>query len=208
VKFVRGLAAVAEREFGLVVFEKTPATSMGSDVVTTPEGRIRAKHVIHALETGEPHLKRDEEVANRELALVTEPFSDQDLAQGGWDIGGMLWTTGSDYLVARKVGNRIFLNVDLPLHPAESDLDEAQAGAVREFGILFPDFPIGKLKVSHRWAGLLLYPERYRPSIVPRGNGFEIYGCGGNGLTNGIMLGQLVAEALQGKEIPEAYRAS
>lgn len=205
VKFIRRLAEIAEKS-DLLVYEQTSASSFNMSTVTTPHGIIRAKKVVVAIESNKADLAKDRGIVKRELALVTEPLSDEDISALSWDKGGMFWNTGGNYIAIRKIGKRLFLNGSININPSEEELADAQEKIIERCFAFIPNLPKEKLIISHRWTGLLLYPSRNRPFITKQNGYYELFGNGGNGLTNGIMIGKLLIESFLGKDIPNIYQ--
>lgn len=205
VKFVRALASEAERQ-GLLIFENTSAVFYDAHTVTTPRGTIRAKHVIVATETWKSDLSPTEGDIRRELALVTEPLGDDAFTSLTWNQGGMFWTTDLNYIAVRRIGTRLFLNAGIEISPDNEQIKSDEEKLITDVVAYFPTLHRGMISISHKWTGLLLYPSRSLPFITTDSGHIELYGNGGNGLTNGIMLGKIAAEYLQGGDIPELYR--
>lgn len=205
VKFVRGLAQAAEKD-GLVIYEHTNAVSFDMRTVVTPQGTIRAKTVIVAIESNKTDLQPSEGSLTRELVVVTEPFSSEDMSALEWNKGEMFWNTDSDYIAVRKIGNRLFLNGSCDLEPTQEDMDTILAALIKRFFAFAPHILEEKIIPAYCWTGLLLYPARNRPFVREKDGYYELFGNGGNGLTNGIMLGQMMAGSLEGREIPKLYR--
>jgi gamma-glutamylputrescine oxidase len=205
VKFIRGLAEISERA-GLLIYEQTEALAYDATTVKTPQGIIRAKRVIVAIETAKSDILADQGVIKREIALVTEPLTPENISRLNWHQGGMFWSTEENYLTVRKIEDRLFLNGSIDMNPSEKDLDIAQEKVIGRFLSFAPRIPREGINISHRWTGLLLYPNRNRPYITEKNGYYELFGNGGNGLTNGIMLSKLIVDFFKGKDIPEIYK--
>lgn len=203
-KFIRGVAQAAEKS-GLTVYEHTPATAFDSQSVTTPQGIIRAEKVVVALESANPNIIGDAKIV-RSQAIVTEPLSEEVCAEMDWNIGGMLWTTGEEYISCRRIGRRLFTCKELPIQPTAQETADNRDWQLNKLRAFFPMLAKESLEVSHRWSGLMVNTSNYRPRIRKRDGYFEIFGNAGNGLTNGIMTGKLLAEHYRGSEIPLAYQ--
>lgn len=204
-KFVRGLVEIAEKA-GLSVYEQTPALSFDAHTVTAPHGIIHAKKIVVAIESNKADLAENYGIVKRELALVTEPLSDKNISILSWNKGGMFWETGSNYIAVRRIENRLFINGSINLNPSEKDLVNAQEKIIERFLAFVPSLPKENFIVSHRWTGLLLYPNRNRPFITKQNGYYELFGNGGNGLTNGVIIGKLLVESFLGEDIPNMYQ--
>jgi glycine/D-amino acid oxidase-like deaminating enzyme len=207
VKFVRGLADAAVG-FGAVLYENTPMISLSKNRIVTPKGTIEADKILLALESGKQDLAEEEGMIISELAFVTEPLAEADWMHLDWHHGGMFWTTGEHYLTARKIGARLFLNGAISLDPSQEVIQQTAGDLIKRFLNRFPDIERSTIVPSHVWTGRLLYPKRNLPHIRVTERGYELFGNGGNGLTNGIMLGRLAAESLLGTPIPAIYRSN
>ena len=204
VKFVRGLASVAE-QLGVTIYENTQALKFDARSVTTPNGIITASTVVLAIESTMENLLPEQGKVIREQAIVTEPLTGKQMASLDWNIGGMFWTAGSDYINIRKIDNRLFASYGINMDPSEAELDNQMQEQINLILKFLPTLKKEDIKVSHRWTGLLLITNRSRPYVIERNGVYEIFGYGGNGLTNGMTAGKLLAEHLEGAEIPALY---
>ncbi len=205
--FVRGLAKAAE-SLGCRIFENTPVVDYSKDNVHTKYGTIHARRgVIVAIESQFP-VAPDDGVVKRELGLVTEPLSADALGRLGWNNSGMFWNISEgEYISVRRIHDRIFLNGGgLSIDATEQDMYDAATRVINNFLPYFPLLKKEDIVLSHMWSGLLLYPKRLVPRIVTTDGWYALYGNGGNGLTNGIMLGQLVVRLISGEAISHVYR--
>ena len=204
VKFVRGLAEAAEK-YGAVIFENTEALTFTGHEVTTPSGRIIAQKVVLCLETNHPTLTAEQGTLVREQAIVTEPLTDTQIASLDWPVGGMFWTEEPDYTNIRKIGNRLFTSYSVSLHPTSDELRQHRDRLLKFIHLYLPSLQVEDIKISHCWEGLLFYTSRSRP-YVGKSNGIhEVYGQSGNGLTNGILAGKILADSFVGIPIPNLY---
>lgn len=205
VKFVRGLAKAAER-LGVMIYENTSAEFYDAHSAKTAYGSIKAQKVVLAMETANPNLSAFEGSIFREQALVTEPLSDEQIASMDWPKGGMLWNSGMDYINIRKIGNRFFTSWGIGLEASDSELEAQKQLQLQFVTRSFPTLKEFDLKISHRWTGLLLTPDRSRPYIGQNNGLYQACGQGTNGLTNGIISGQAMADFLSGKSVPSIYQ--
>lgn len=204
VKFVRELATLGEKK-GLKIFENTEALSYSATSVVTPGGTISAKRIVVAIESNKKDLPQNSGKIECEQIAVTEEFSEEELSKLGWDKGGMLWPIGTSYLVIRKLGKRLLLNTGMYI---DCLLDDVYTNEQKMLDLLiqyFPELDREAISFSHHWTGYLLHPTRFFPHITTVNGYVEIFGQGGNGLTNGIMTGKMVADSFIGKTIPDIY---
>jgi gamma-glutamylputrescine oxidase len=205
VKFVRGLAEAAEK-YGVTIYENTPALTFDAHTVTTPKGVITAQKVVLALESANPYITEKEAEIIRSQAIVTEPLSDEKINSLNWSRGGMFWVAGSDYISCRKIGNRIFACKVLPIKPTPEEMEKNKEWQISKLLSFFPTLSRKDIVVSHQWSGLMVDTHNHRPYIRENNGCYEVYGQGGNGLTNGIMCGKLISDFFLGEKIPEIYK--
>ncbi len=204
VKFIRGLAEVAEK-FGTIIFEHTPAITYDAHTVKTPQGTITAKRVVLALESGSQNILANKATIVRSQAIVTKPLSNEKLASLDWQKGNMFWVVENDYISCRTIGNRLFICKSVSVDATPQELDKNKDLQVHEILSFFPTLTQDDLEVSHQWSGLMVENHNHRPHIREVNGCFEISGHAGNGLTNAIMCGKLIADFLSGKPIPKIY---
>ncbi|MDB5188803.1 MAG: glycine/D-amino acid oxidase [Candidatus Nomurabacteria bacterium] len=204
VKFVRGLAEVAER-YGAVIFENTKAISFTEHEVMTSVGIISANKVVLCLETSDPSITPAQGRIAREQAIVTEPLTDEQMANIDWPKGGMLWTEEPDYINIRKIGNRLFTSYSISLQPTSDERDQNREQLLEFIHHCLPGLKTQDIAISHCWEGLLFYTERSRPYIGKRNGLYQVYGQGGNGLTHGVLAGKILADSFIGTPIPDLY---
>ncbi len=199
VKFIRGLAKVAE-SFGVTIYEQTPALEVKENTIRTPNGIITAKKIVLATESGNTEIPATECVVERSQVILTEPLSDEVISQIDWPVGGMLWSGGANYASVRKVDNRLLIIKGMGL---EEGSETQLLNTLTDF---FPTLKQSRVDVSNFWNCPMLLSKRHRPFVGQRNGHYEVFGHGGNGLTNGIMMGKIMADFLSGSEIPLPYR--
>ena len=204
VKFIRGLAEVAERS-GLRIYEHTPALDFDAHKVITLEGVISSKRVVVAIESANSNMGQGVKIV-RSQAVVTEPLSKEKWDEIDWQIGGMLWTTGEEYISCRKIGIRLFACKNLPINPTKEELIDNENWQITKLLSFFPTLKKEGLRISHRWSGLMVSTSDYHPHIQNNNGYYEIFGHSGNGLTNGMLTGKLLTDHFTGLKIPEIYQ--
>lgn len=165
-RLARGLLDVC-RGLGVSVHENTPALSLGAEgggvTVTTPYGRVRARHAVLATNAFPPLLRRLRSyvVPVWDYALVTEPLTDEQRRSVGWqdrhgmadagnlfhyyrltDDGRILWG-GYDavYEFGNKVDDRFARRPQTYLLLAEQFLET------------FPQ--LAGVRFTHAWGGVI-----------------------------------------------------
>ena len=141
----------------------------------------------------------------RSQALVTEPLSNEVLASLDWTVGGMLWTLGTEYASVRKIENRLFVCRGLSVDPTPQEIEENKEWQIRKLLSFFPTLTSEDISISHQWSGLMVETPLSRPFVDVRNGWYEAFGHSGNGLTNGIMCGKLLAEHFNGEPLPALY---
>src|SRR5262249_39738723 len=154
---------------------------------------------VLAMESGIPEITNDNTL-ELEQAIVTDPIQDDVWNELGWIHGGMLWTCDKNYSSVRKIGKRLFICNGLPLQATEEALTKHREELIELLYTFFPSLRKNGLTISHSWTGLLLYATDNQPHIIQKDGYYEIFGLGGNGLTNGTMCGKLLAESLARNE--------
>jgi len=193
VKFVRGLAEVAENK-GLQIYENSPALNFDVHRVVTPKGVITADKVVVALESAGPRSDQKTHIVC-EQAIVTEPLLEQQLEGLDWRIGGMFWTMGEDYYNIRKIGTRLFISHVINLDPTEEQLRVHREHLIDVMTHRLPTLKKQDLRISHYWTALVLRVSRDWPYIDSSTGYYQLFGNGDFGFTNGIMLGKVLAES-------------
>lgn len=204
VKFLRGLAEAAEK-YGASIYENTRAEEFDAGTVKTKGGVIRAKNVIVATEGLNAGATEQGTHLDYVQALVTQPLSKERLKDLEWHMGGMLWTTEStEYASVRKVEDRLFICKSLTPDPTQDEIDSNREWQRRKLQSLFPG--LRKVEISHQWTCHTLDTPDDRPFIGKRDGCYEAFGLSGNGLTNGVMAGRMLAAHFLGAELPPLYR--
>jgi glycine/D-amino acid oxidase-like deaminating enzyme len=193
-----GLAALAEKA-GARIFEATPAVSLDPagvrKRVVTPDGRVRAAHVVLA---GNTHLGAlMPQLAATLLpvttfVMVTEPIGDvlHDIVRYR---GAVSDTNRADNHYRIVGGDRLQWSGRMRAWEASPRfVGRALANDVRR---TFPD--LGKIEVAHLWSGTLGRTVHRMPQIgeVERGV-WLASGFGGHGLNTSAMAGDLVARGI------------
>ena len=202
VRFVRGLAAAAERR-GARFFENTTVTAVehGADHVAlvTPGGRLEASMLLLASNAWTPLLHSFFEgaiVGVRGQMLATEPFPRRILpAPVDADFGFEYFRQLPDGRLLVGGGRRAALDAELTY--AERPTDPVQ-GAIETF--FFSCFPEARsLKITHRWAGIMGFSCDELPSVGPVPGTANVYaaaGYHGHGLAFAVASARAVAEMM------------
>jgi len=198
VKFVRGLARAAEK-YGAIIYEQSPAMDFDAHTVTTPDGIITARRVVLAMESEDPFLDPDEVIIAKEQVIVTEPLSNQHIAELDWKIGGMFWTLGEDYYNIRRIGSRLFTSGRIHADATEEELALHREKLIKIMKERLSSLCQTDIVISHCWTGVTLRTTHEWPLMRERDGLYELFGNGDFGFTNGIMAGRLLAESFKDK---------
>ncbi len=202
VRFVRGLAAAAERR-GARFFENTMVTGVehGADRVAlaTPGGRLEASMLLLASNAWTPLLHPFFEGAItgvRGQMLATEPCPRRLLPAPVYaDFGFEYFRQLPDGRLLVGGGRRAALDAELTY--AERPTDPVQ-GAIESF--FFSCFPEARsLKITHRWAGIMGFSCDELPSVGPVPGSSNVYaaaGYHGHGLAFAVASARAVAEMI------------
>jgi len=193
---------------GARLFERTPALSIDDGRVTTPNGCVRARHVVVAvdgrLETILPELSSRVRSARLQM-LATSPAPDVDFPRPTYARWGLdYWQQRSDKRIVlggcRDVGGDAEWTTDD--HPTES-VQAALTTLVRERLNVTAE-------ITHRWAATVGYTQGGLPILEQvRPRVWAVGGYSGTGNVVGALCGRAVAEIIvRGRsEVAELLRA-
>jgi len=210
-RLVRGLANAVERR-GVALYERTPVTRVLPGRVETPNGTVRAEHVLLATEgyTAQLPGRRRELAPVYSLMLATAPLPDEVWAQ----IGLADRATFSDerhlpiYGQRTADGRLAFGGRGAPYHLGsrvrpEYDRVERVHTALR--ATLVDLFPVLRdVEVTHTWGGNLGVPRDWFPSVgLDRSTGIAwAGGYVGDGVATSHLAGHTVADLVLGHDTP------
>lgn len=218
-KFLLGLAAAARRR-GATLHGSSPVISWVKDgrihELETPDGRLRARHVIVATNGYTPDILRSE-LANRALPalsniVVTRPLTAAERAAERWRTEAPCANTRSLLFYYRMLPDGRFLfggrggTVGSP-----TENDRMRAWLERRLGEVFPSWK--GVQTTHFWNGLVALTARGTPAIgrFPKDPTVH-YGFGwhGNGVNTAPWAGALLAGSVAGRvgldNLPAPYR--
>ena len=208
-RLVRGLAAAVEKR-GVRIYEGTPVTSLESGRVHTPQGVVRAEHILLATEGYTPQVAghRRDLAPVYSLMLATAP-----LAVAAWEqIGLADRATFSDerhltiYGQRTTDGRLAFGGRGAPYHfgsrisPAFDRNTKVHDALRRILGELFP--VLRDVEITHRWGGNLGVPRDWFPSVgLDRTTGLAwAGGYVGDGVATSHLAGRTIADLMLGHE--------
>lgn len=212
-KYVLGLRRAALRA-GVRIYENTPLLSYeGGAVITakTPRGSVNAPNLMLTTNAHTPQfgLLGDRVVPLRVSAIETEPLSPRQLAALGWHgregITTAHWIMESHRLTAR---NTLLITTKrlrnpygyrTPEIPDPHQYRELYTALRDRFSVL------ENLAIKHSWSGYISYANDGLPVVGVAGVNRNIYysaGCSGHGLGTQGMVGQMLAQYIQGAGNP------
>jgi glycine/D-amino acid oxidase-like deaminating enzyme len=209
-KLARGLARVV-RDQGVVIHERTPALRLRSEgathTVTTPGGRVTAPRVVLAANAYQHAFRplRRPVAPVWSYALVTEPLSDEQLAEVGW-ASREGFVEARNFIVFGRLTaeNRLLVGGGPAPYFHGGDMDERHLRndgvADRLRGELARFFPaLRGHPVSHSYGGCIAVTRDLVPHVGRLRHGVHYaHGYCGNGIamthTVGKVLRDLVLE--------------
>jgi glycine/D-amino acid oxidase-like deaminating enzyme len=204
-KLARGLCRVI-REQGVTVHERTPATALGrhagGHVVTSAAGRVLAEKVVLATNAYQHQFAplRNDVMPVWSYAAVTDPLSDEQLAQVHWpDREGFVEARNFILFGRLTADNRILIGGGPALYHYGRDMDlrrlrnDGVTAALRD--ALARYFPAWRdVPFSHAYGGCIAITRDLVPHVGALGGGV-FYGHGYCG--NGIAAAHTAAKALR-----------
>lgn len=209
------LARAAEN-LGVEILEHSPATALESDssgvTVVTAEGRVRADQAVLATNVFPSLLKRNRlmTVPVYDFALMTEPLTDAQWAEIGWEGRQGISDPANQFHYYRPTqdGRILFGGYDAIYHygrkvnPAHEYRPETWRRLASHFFTTFPQ--LEGLKFSHRWAGAIDSSTRFaaffgtaRGGRVAYAAGFTGLGVGATRFAGDVMLDLLAGETTE-----------
>jgi glycine/D-amino acid oxidase-like deaminating enzyme len=211
-RLVRGLARMVER-LGATIYEQTLVTGFTGGAypaLHTDCGHVRAKTIALC---GEAYMSQLPGVGRQlipvySLITLTEPLSDADWAEIGWQnrecVDSGRYTV--DYLSKTADGRILFGGRGAPYHFG-SKIDDAFDRHAETHEMLKSNvrtwFPrLKDVRFTHTWGGPLGWPRDYMPtfSYDPRTNVASSRGYTGNGVATANLGGRTLADLILGRE--------
>ncbi|MFE9610384.1 NAD(P)/FAD-dependent oxidoreductase [Streptomyces sp. NPDC006012] len=200
-KLVKGLAAAVEA-LGVTLHESTPVTEIRQGHAVTPYGTVRAPYVLRCTEGFTAGLKgqRRTWLPMNSSMIATEPLTDEQWAEIGWDGRETLGDLAHAYMYAQRTADgRIALGGrGVPYRfGSRTDNDgrtqQATVDALRDLLVRF--FPsLAGLRVAHAWSGVLGVPRDWCTTVtLDRTTGL---GWAGGYVGSGVATANLAARTL------------
>lgn len=195
--YTLGLALAAEQA-GARIFEDTPALSIDPvgvrKRVTTPQGRVRAAHVLVA---GNVHIGAAmPQIAGTLVPVTTYVIATAPLGDGvrsAIDFAGSVSDTDWADNHYRLAGDRLIWSGRLTVH--EADPRRYARRLRRDIARLYPQ--LDKVEIEYAWSGTLGNSVHRMPQVGEISPGLWIAsGFGGHGLNTTAMAGNLIARGI------------
>ncbi|MEV6022346.1 FAD-dependent oxidoreductase [Streptomyces sp. NPDC052036] len=202
VKLVKGLAAAVEA-LGVTIHEGTPVTEIRPKHAVTPYGTVRAPYVLRCTEGFTASLKgqRRTWLPMNSSMIATEPLTDAQWAEIGWEGCEALGDMAHAYMYAQRTGEgRIALGGrGVPYRfGSRTDNDGRTQPATVEalHDILVRFFPsLAGVRVAHAWSGVLGVPRDWCATVtLDRATGL---GWAGGYVGSGVATANLAARTLR-----------
>jgi glycine/D-amino acid oxidase-like deaminating enzyme len=211
-KLARGLARVVTAQ-GVTFHERTPALEIERDGakprVTTPEGSVRADHVVVATNAYQHRFKpfRNKVIPIWSYAVVTEPLTDEQLARVAWP-GREGFEDKRNYITIGRftATNRILWAGRRAPYFRGNDMDtrhmrnERVHGELREaFERFFPAW--NDVRFTHAYGGCVAITATFVPFFGNLGGGVSYgYGYNGHGVAPSHTGGKVLRDLVLGRE--------
>jgi glycine/D-amino acid oxidase-like deaminating enzyme len=208
-KLVRGLAATVER-LGVVICEQTTVREIRPRAARCNHGTVQAPFVLRCLEGFTASIKgaRRSWLPMNSSMIVTDPLSETDWRQIGWDGAELLGDCAHAYVYAQRTADgRIALGGRGVPYRYGSRPDERGVTQPRTIhaltGLLHDLFPaIRHVPIAHAWCGVLGVPRDWCATVsLDRTTGIGYAGgYVGNGLTASNLAGRTLADLVIGTD--------
>jgi glycine/D-amino acid oxidase-like deaminating enzyme len=208
-RLVHGLAAAVERS-GVRVVEETTATQVEPGRVTTDRGIVTTGQVVLCVEgfTVELPGRRRSLLPMNSAMVVTDPLSDSQWDEIGWDGAELLGESAHAYTYAQRTDDgRIALGGRGVPYRFGSRIDRdgrtqrrTIAGLVRAVHEMFP--AAASAPVAHAWCGVLGVHRDWNTSITfDRRTGIgSATGYVGSGLTTTNVAARTMVDLIAGRD--------
>lgn len=206
-RFLHGIASAAEMA-GAEIFHNTPVLahrqSGGQHQLETPDGEVRAPHVIVATNgySSEdlPGWLGGRYMPGQSNVLVTRPLTDEEIAAQGWFSDQMCYDTRHLLHYFRLMPDRRFL-FGMRGGLMTGAVAERRSGRrlLHHFKRIFPAW--AQVEVTHMWSGMVCLTRKGMPYVgtpVP-GSGLWLgLGYHGNGVAMATLAGRYLAHLIEG----------
>jgi glycine/D-amino acid oxidase-like deaminating enzyme len=208
-KLTAGLASVTEAS-GVRIWEQSPVVRIEPGAVCTPAARVRARHVVVAVEgfTAQMRGRRRDRLPMNSSMIITERVPDSRWDSIGWSGGELLGDMAHMYFYAQRTadGRVAFGGRGKPYRyasriPASATIPHLTAEALRD--LMVDCLPALKgVPVATAWSGVLGVPRDWCSGLTcDAGTGALIVGgYAGHGMTATNLAGRTVRDLVLGLE--------
>jgi glycine/D-amino acid oxidase-like deaminating enzyme len=217
-KMISGLARAAGRA-GVLLFEHAAVDEMrvpDTLELQTAKGAVRATNILFATNAFALELNglKGRVQTAFTTAMMTEPLSEEVLAEIGLAERKPFYTVDLPYLWGRLLGNAVIFGSGLVFFDdwrglRTLDINKGEAVVVfdrlqKRISNLHP--ALQHVKFTHRWGGPICISEEWKPVFerhMKSKNVIVLGGFSGHGVAQSVYLGAWAAEAMLGKrELP------
>lgn len=169
-------------------------SKLNEQVLITNQGKFRAKSIILATNAfGAELIPKLDVIPGRGQILITEPINGLKIK------GSFHYNRGYTYF--RNIDDRILLGGGRDLDfEAEQTLEPGITDIIQESleKLLFDTIlPKQKVKIEHRWSGVMGFGKELKPIVKKIGPGlYCAVRCNGTGVAMGSLLGEQVANLI------------
>lgn len=169
-------------------------SKLNEQVLITNQGKLRAKSIILATNAfGAELIPKLDVIPGRGQILITEPINGLKIK------GSFHYNRGYTYF--RNIDDRILLGGGRDLDfEAEQTLEPGITDIIQESleKLLFDTIlPKQKVKIEHRWSGVMGFGKELKPIVKKIGPGlYCAVRCNGMGVAMGSLLGEQVANLI------------
>jgi len=192
---------------GLHVFANTEVTAIqhqkkGVELLTETGKKIKAKKLVIACGyESQRYIPFRVQRLKSTFAIISEPF----VSKNFWFRNSLIWETRNPYLYLRTTDDQrvIIGGKDVKIsdpYLRDKMLSTKARALERSFCELFPHIPF---KTDFKWAGSFASTKDGLPyigSIRQRPHTYFALGFGGNGITFGLLAGQIIRDILDQKK--------
>lgn len=156
-RYCLGMQQVLQQEFGVQIFEETPAIEIQDNYVRTPHGSIKAAHIIVATDYCTTESLRDYVYHVQTFLALSAPLAANDVTKIFPNKAYMVWDTDLIYHYYRLTGdNRLLLGgANLFYTYARHEKHNSACMSKKLQRYFAEKFPEVSLQFEYMWPGLI-----------------------------------------------------
>ncbi|HZO12458.1 MAG TPA: FAD-binding oxidoreductase [Polyangiaceae bacterium] len=199
-RYVRGLRRAA-LDRGVQLFERSPVTAVDGNVVSTENGRLRARRLVVATNAYTPLLA----LPVPDVARIGVQLFETEPVEIEWSERQGIYTAHEileSYRLThdnRIVGGSKFIRYGYGKRPI-ADVDAGVAQRMDElFRLRFPE--LARTRIARHWGGTIAFALDFLPCVGRSASElFYAIGYAGHGVALATFAGQLVADLMEGRD--------